>query len=86
MNNNSKPEWMNNAVPSIVLDARPMLANGQHPLQQVLDSLEQMNPEQILLLITPFKPQPLHDKVIQAGCTVWTENISMNEIHSYIRK
>ncbi len=86
MNSTTRPEWMDAQKPSLVLDARPMLATGQHPLSLVLENLAQMTDGQILLLITPFKPQPLHDKVLQAGHSVFVEHINDNEVHTFIKK
>ncbi len=71
--NTPQPDWFDAAKISTTLDARPMLASGQHPLEAVLSGLDEMNEDGIFELIAPFVPAPLLDKVKAKGYLVWTK-------------
>lgn len=58
----SKPEWFSSDKIVKSLDARPMLDAGEHPVNQVIADLKQMQENQVYELITPFLPAPLIDK------------------------
>lgn len=82
----NKPEWLENAAITETLDARDMLARGEHPLTAVLEKMHNMDAGSIFLLITPFKPMPLIEKVAATGAETWTEEITPAEFHSFFRK
>jgi len=49
------------------LDARPILAGGEHPLERVMQDLSQLPAGQAYDLLTPFVPEPLIDKAAARG-------------------
>jgi hypothetical protein len=61
------PAWFDASKVFRELDARPMLAAGEHPVAQVLEDLKQMPAGKIYLLIAPFLPAPLIDKASSLG-------------------
>lgn len=82
----NKPEWLINANITETLDAREMLARGEHPLTAVLAKMNNLADGSIFLLITPFKPMPLIEKVIATGAESFTEEPATGEFHNYFRK
>lgn len=82
----NKPEWLNNATITETLDARDMLARGEHPLTAVLEKMNTLEAGSIFLLITPFKPMPLIEKVAATGAETWTDEPAPGELHSFFRK
>jgi hypothetical protein len=66
------PDWMQNATIAKTLDARPIIAGGGHPLEQVLKALKELPAGSIYLLVTPFLPAPLLDLVKKQGHQVWS--------------
>lgn len=81
----SKPEWLDESKIITTFDAGQLIAEGGHPLDKVLRDTHKMNPGELYLLITPFVPAPLIDKVKQQGFEVWSTH--ENGIHkSYFRK
>lgn len=49
------------------LDARPMLAGGEHPLERVMQDLGELPAGQAYELLTPFVPEPLIEKAAARG-------------------
>ncbi len=69
---NERPEWFAAERITLRLDARPLLAAGEHPLNQVLSEIQQLQPGEIYELTTPFLPAPLLDAVRKKGLEVWS--------------
>ena len=49
------------------LDVRPLLANGEHPLQKIMETIATLGPADELVLLTPFLPSPLIEKLGSEG-------------------
>lgn len=81
-----KPEWLNNSTISETLDAREMLARGEHPLSYVLSRMHELPAGSIFELVTSFRPQPLIEKVAATGAETHTEELVPGEFHNYFRK
>jgi uncharacterized protein (DUF2249 family) len=47
-------------APRQVLDVRPLLARGEEPFDAILRAVDGLDDDQVLLLRSPFDPQPLH--------------------------
>lgn len=56
-----KPSWLTTAGENqlVNLDVRPVLETGQDPLRIILDTLNELQPGQILCVINSFEPTPL---------------------------
>lgn len=53
-----------------VLDVRPVIARGEHPLLEALAAAGALEERGVLELIAPFEPRPLMAKLRDAGCEV----------------
>ena len=80
------PDWMQNATVAKSLDARPVIAGGGHPLEQVLRELKELPAGSIYLLTTPFLPAPLLDLVKKLGHQVWSRKNDEGLHENYIFK
>jgi len=49
------------------LDVRPILASGGEPFQAIMAAVESLEPGQGLMLLAPFKPQPLFTVMERKG-------------------
>ncbi len=80
------PDWFNenNIVNSI--DARPLLARGEHPVQLMMMETQKLNKGEILEMITPFKPTPLLDMISQNGFEVFSLKINESLFKNYFMK
>ncbi len=78
-----RPQWLQADKISHTLDARPILAAGEHPLAQVLTALQDFPPNAVFELITPFTPAPLLDQVRKKGFEVYSETIEKELVQSY---
>ena len=58
---------MNETVPDILVDVRPILARGETPCAAIDAAMAQTQAGQTLVLLVPFEPVPLYAKFGQAG-------------------
>ncbi len=65
------PDWLRRGKPVRRLDARPILEQGGHPVEQVSREVEQLRPGEIFELLAPFKPAPLIELIQKKGYRVW---------------
>lgn len=71
MYNTQQPEWYNESLIDGELDARPMLAIGEHPVNQVIADLKILETGKIYKLTAPFLPAPLIDKASSLNFKHW---------------
>ncbi len=86
MYNTTQPEWFDAELVSQELDAKQMLAVGEHPVNQVMADLKNMESGKIYKLIAPFMPAPLIDKATSMAAKHWVEKISDNDFNIYFFK
>lgn len=48
-------------------DIRPMMANGEEPFTAIMEAVDALGPADDLVLITPFLPSPLIEKLHSEG-------------------
>jgi hypothetical protein len=77
------PEWLNKESIRISLDARPLLASGQHPLDRVISETASFKPGEIYEIITPFTPVPMIEKIGALGFESYSENASDETVRTY---
>jgi hypothetical protein len=82
----SQPDWLDGANPTITLDARPLLAQGIHPLELVQQQCAALEPGGIFMIITPFPPAPMIEKMAAAGYETHSEAGADGMFHTYFRK
>jgi uncharacterized protein (DUF2249 family) len=80
------PIWMENATVTKSLDARPVIAGGGHPLEQVLGELKDLPTGSIYLLITQFLPAPLLDLLKKQGHQIWSRKNEEGLHENFVRK
>lgn len=68
-----KPEWIIKGNLVKTVDARPMLEQGEHPLELVIAEAKKLQTGEYLQLITPFLPTPLLDKLDNKSFRHWSE-------------
>jgi uncharacterized protein (DUF2249 family) len=78
-----KPTWLDKAKIKISLDAREILARGEHPLERVLHESALLNPGEIYEIITPFPPVPMIQKLSDAGFESFSEQDDAGLYHTY---
>jgi len=69
--NYQKPQWFNVEKVTVKFDVREMLANGEHPVAQVMEDLKKQKEDEIYQLIAPFLPVPLIDKASSLNFIHW---------------
>ena len=68
------PAWYSESLIAAELDARPMLAAGEHPVNQVMEDLKVLENGKIYKLTAPFLPAPLIDKASSMNYAHWMKN------------
>lgn len=66
------------------LDVRPLLAQGRHPLDQVLEAWAALAPGQRLCVIAPFEPAPMMALFSAQGAAVACRQAGPEEFHLLI--
>ncbi len=79
-------DWLDKEKIKITLDARPLLAQGIHPLELVQQKCADLNPGEIFEIITPFPPAPMIEKMSAAGFQTHMESAADGMFHSYFKK
>ena len=79
----SRPAWAYENKATATLDARDLIASGGHPLSVVLQEASDLKQGDVYLLITPFYPAPLVDKLKDSGFLHWSEKIRSDLYHNY---
>ena len=80
---NTPPLWLDPFKITQRLDARDMLARGEHPLSEVLARTHAMETGEIFELITGFIPMPLIEKVSNTGFDHYIEEAGSDEFRTY---
>ncbi|HHM23734.1 MAG TPA: DUF1858 domain-containing protein [Bacteroidetes bacterium] len=65
------PDWLRQGKLVRRLDARPILEEGGHPVEQVSQEVERLKPGEIFELLVPFEPAPLIELIQKKGFRVW---------------
>jgi uncharacterized protein (DUF2249 family) len=81
-----KPIWLQQGHVKITLDARPILAAGEHPLARVMEETKDLQSGDIYEMITPFTPVPLIEKAKALGFEAFSSEENPSEIHTYFYK
>ncbi|MCX6249252.1 MAG: hypothetical protein NTX61_00715 [Bacteroidetes bacterium] len=81
-----KPDWLNRQNIRISLDARPLLAAGQHPLDCVISETGSFGSGEIYEIITPFFPAPMIEKFSARGFNSFTEQDSEGAFRTFFCK
>lgn len=55
------------------LDVRPLIARGEEPFKKILTSVAGLASDESLMLVTPFLPSPLIEKLRSEGFTAHPE-------------
>jgi len=81
-----KPNWLLQEHIKMTLDARPILAAGEHPLARVLDETKNLHSGEIYELITPFPPVPMIEKLKIAGFECYSEPDTSGLFRNYFMR
>ena len=84
--NTVKPEWFKENLITTEFDVREMLAQGEHPVNQVIADLNAMETGAVYKLIAPFLPAPLIDKASSLHIPHWIDKQSEEMLHIYFYK
>ncbi len=76
------PDWLKKENIKTSLDARPLLAQGIHPLERVQQECAALQPGEIFEIITPFPPAPMIEKMAAAGYDTYTEVFGDGAFHT----
>jgi uncharacterized protein (DUF2249 family) len=80
------PDWIKEDHIKITLDARPLLAQGVHPLELVQQQTAGLNPGEIFEIITSFPPAPMIEKMSAAGFNTHSGIGSDGLFHTYFQR
>ncbi len=70
----------------VTLDARPIMASGVDPFDDIMKTLKSMRDDQTLLIINTFEPIPILNILKKRGYEYETERPEPGVVHTYLRK
>ncbi len=71
---------------TVTLDVRPLLSRGEEPFSRIMAALAGLSPGDTLILVTPFIPSPLIEKLQSEGFAVRPERGSDGTWQTQFRK
>ena len=77
------PSWLIKANIKITLDARPLLASGNHPIERVINEASGLNSGEIYEILTPFSPMPMIEKLKTLGFEGFSSQDEMGLFHTF---
>jgi hypothetical protein len=80
------PAWLESDRVRVALDADAVLAAGDHPLGKVRQSLANLEPGEILVVHSSFRPEPLLEALARSGLAVYSTEVSPERHATYIRR
>jgi uncharacterized protein (DUF2249 family) len=80
------PDWANTDLAARCLDARQIIEQGGHPLDRVMQGVEEIKSGEVYELITPFVPTPLIELVKQRGFEAHCTTVGPSECRTYFRR
>lgn len=80
-----EPDWVRSLKIVKMLDARPMLEAGEHPIGVVMNELGALKSGEGFLLVTPFLPAPLIDMARGKGYESYTRVENEELFNTYFR-
>ena len=81
-----QPSWFELERVVYEFDVSEMLANGDHPVAQVIEDLKRLGDNKIYKLIAPFLPIPLIDKASGLGFVHWIQPVNDKLYYIYFVK
>lgn len=84
--NTKKPDWYDKEKIIKTFDTRPMLAQGEHPVNQVISDLKVLEKGKIYEMIASFVPAPLIEKAASLGFEHYLLSEKDNLIKVYFKK
>lgn len=81
-----RPAWLDGARVVKRLDARPLLAAGAHPVQEVMQELAALAVGDVYELVTPFVPGPLLERAQAGGCLAHAEQEGPGVVRTYFTR
>lgn len=70
----------------VVLDVRSTMESGADPFKEIMSAVKAMKETETLQVINVFEPIPLITILKEKGYQSWTNEISLNEYHTFFRK
>jgi TusA-related sulfurtransferase len=80
------PKEIKNKSPKIIIDANKLLEQEKNPLAEANKSIKKLQKNDILLIVSDFKPEPLIDEFIKKGLQVYSVQINDKVFNTYIVK
>jgi uncharacterized protein (DUF2249 family) len=80
------PSWLIRNNIKTTVDARPLLAQGIHPLEQVQKECAALQSGEIFEIITSFLPAPMIEKMAAEGFDTYTEAGDNGMFHTCFHK
>jgi hypothetical protein len=79
----TQPAWVDPSRIIQTYDARADINAGNHPMQLIFSEIGKVKEGDVFVLVTPFVPAPIIDKLVEKGYKAWTEMVDENTYKTY---
>ncbi len=79
------PMWIEQE-PRVTIDANELLDNEKNPLAEALKMIKSLNNEDLLLIDSDFRPEPLIDELKKAGYSTYCKELNSNRYKTFVKK
>ncbi|MCP4571336.1 MAG: DUF1858 domain-containing protein [bacterium] len=77
-----RPAWLDTVEVTATRDLRPDIEEGEHPLPVVMAAVRGLVVGQAYVIVTPFVPAPMIDRITGEGVQAWTEQAGPEEFRT----
>ena len=83
---NNLPQKEITKEPKIIINANELLNENKNPLAVTRKNLKKLKDNEVLMIKSDFKPEPLIDEFTKSGYKVYCKMINSNRFETYIEK
>ena len=81
----NEPDWID-TTPKESIDANQLLDDDKNPLAVVFNKLKSYSNNEVIEIISDFKPEPLIEEFEKKGYNVFCKELNDKEFKTYIKK
>jgi uncharacterized protein (DUF2249 family) len=81
-----EPDWIKKSDPKAVLDANELLEKEKNPLAEANKILKTFDKDDVLTLISDFRPEPLIEEFEKKGFEVYCKEVERDSFVTFIKK
>jgi hypothetical protein len=82
----AEPDWVKAGRARETINADEILAAGETPLARINQIVSHLGGDEMLRVVSSFRPAPLIDALSKAGHLVFTKEVAADRFETFVRK